>query len=206
MNTHPETSGRLIRWAHWYDAFTHVLSLGRIKHLRQQFLDFAQLRPSMSVLDVGCGTGELTLMAKTRVGHGRVVGIDAAPEMIAYARNKAAQAQIAVDIQLQPVERLAFPDSSFDVVLSSLMMHHLPDSLKSQALSEIRRVLKHKGALVIMDFRRPTTRWSHMLSTLVLHKHLATGVQDLEPLLHHAGFTAIDHGGTSGVIGFVRAT
>lgn len=73
MNTHPETSGRLIRWAHWYDAFTHVLSLGRIKHLRQQFLDFAQLRPSMSVLDVGCGTGELTLMAKTRVGH-RPVG------------------------------------------------------------------------------------------------------------------------------------
>ena len=57
-----------------------------------------------------------------------------------------------IEFQIGVIERLPFPDQTFDVVLSTLMMHHLPDPLKRQGLSEIARVLKPGGRLVIADF------------------------------------------------------
>ena len=56
------------------------------------------------------------------------------------------------------IEQLPFPDQTFDVVLSTLMMHHLPASLKRQGLAEIARVLKPGGRLVIADFKRKQER------------------------------------------------
>jgi demethylmenaquinone methyltransferase/2-methoxy-6-polyprenyl-1,4-benzoquinol methylase/phosphoethanolamine N-methyltransferase len=92
------------------------------------------------VLDVGCGTGALTLLAKKHTGSaGQVCGLDASPEMIEVARHKATRAHADVDFRVGVVEQLPYPDGSFDVVLSSLMMHHLPADLKPKALAEIRR-------------------------------------------------------------------
>jgi ubiquinone/menaquinone biosynthesis C-methylase UbiE len=65
---------------------------------------------------------------------------------------------VPIDLQIGVIEQLAFPDQTFDVVLSTLMMHHLPDDLKRQGLSEIARVLKPGGRLVIADFKSPEER------------------------------------------------
>ena len=202
----PATRGRLIRWAEYYDASVSLLMLGRRAQLRQRTVALAGIQPGERVLEVGCGTGDVALAASTYAGPGsRVAGIDPAPEMIAVARAKAARASRAVDFQVGVIEALAFPDATFDVVLSSLMMHHLPDDLKQDGLAEIARVLKPGGRVLIVDIKRPTGRLGRAMLTLMLHGGLERGVQDLPPMLHTAGFTHIEVGNTGfRTLGFVR--
>lgn len=152
--TAPQTTGTVIHWAKRYDFMVQFMAFGQARRLRRKSIEAAQITTGERVLDVGCGTGDLTLLAKEHAGStGQVCGVDAAPEMIDVARNKAARAKADVDFRVGVVERLPFPDDSFDVVLSSLMMHHLPDDLKPQALAEVRRVVKPGGRLLIVDFR-----------------------------------------------------
>jgi ubiquinone/menaquinone biosynthesis C-methylase UbiE len=176
-------------------------------------VDLARLQPGESVLDVGCGTGALTMLARERVGaSGKVYGIDAAPQMITVARRKAARHNLAIDFKVGLIEQLAFPDDSFDVVLSSLMMHHLPGELKRQGLTEIARVLKPGGRLLILDFQSRQARrnpsgikkhlrqhgGSHAFLAQLLHagKDLG-GIQALPPVMREVGFTHIEAGETS---------
>jgi ubiquinone/menaquinone biosynthesis C-methylase UbiE len=202
----PATSGRLIRWAKYYDTSVSVLTLGRRMRLRRQTVALARIQPGERVLEVGCGTGDVALAAAAQVGlAGVAAGIDPAPEMIAVARAKAARAGRAVDFQVGVIEALAFPNGAFDVVLSSLMMHHLPDDLKRRGLLEIARVLKPGGRLLIVDIKRPTSRLGRAMTTLMLHGGLEHGIQDLPPMLRAAGFTHVDTGATGfRLLGFVR--
>jgi ubiquinone/menaquinone biosynthesis C-methylase UbiE len=135
---------------------------GQWRELRQQTAALARVQPGEQVLDVGCGTGTLALEVAHCVGQaGRVVGIDPSPEQIARARTKAARRlgpNAPIEFQDGVIEQLAFPDQAFDVVLSTLMMHHLPAPLKRQGLVEIARVLKPGGRLVIADFTRKQER------------------------------------------------
>jgi ubiquinone/menaquinone biosynthesis C-methylase UbiE len=207
LEDHPAaTRGRLIRWANSYDPFVSLLTLGRHAQLRRTTVALARVQPGETVLEVGCGTGDVSIAARAQVGlTGAVSGIDAAPEMIAVARAKVARLGVAVDFQVGLIEALTFPAASFDVVLSSLMMHHLPDDLKRQGLAEIARVLKPAGRLLVVDFKRPTGHLGQAMNTLLLHGGLRTGVQDLPPMLHAAGFTDIDAGETEfRMLGFVR--
>jgi demethylmenaquinone methyltransferase/2-methoxy-6-polyprenyl-1,4-benzoquinol methylase/phosphoethanolamine N-methyltransferase len=88
--------------------------------MREQAADLAALRPGESVLEVGCGTSELTQRVRARVGPtGDVYGIDPSAEMIAVARQKSARAGLGIDYRVATIEALPFPDASFDVVLSS---------------------------------------------------------------------------------------
>jgi SAM-dependent methyltransferase len=118
--------------------------------------DLVGLQPGETVLDVGCGTGTLALVAKELVGEmGRVCGIDPSVQLLVGARRKAERASLLVDFQSGGIEQIPFADRSFDVVLSTFMMHHLSDDLKHQGLSEVARVLKSGGRLLIVDFKRP---------------------------------------------------
>ncbi len=84
--TTPKTKGILIRWPSWYDAMNRFLLLGRERQFRESTVDLAAITRDHTVLDVGCGTGNLTMAAKIHAGtDGEVYGIDAAPEMIQKA-------------------------------------------------------------------------------------------------------------------------
>jgi len=203
----PATKGITIHWAHQYDLAVKILLLGKDRSIRQKMLNLAHLQPGDNVLDVGCGTGDLTLLATSAAGPGGTVhGIDAAPEMIAVARQKAAQSGLAVDFQVGLIEKLAFPDNTFDVVLSSLMMHHLPEETKRQGLVEILRVLKPGGRLLVVDFKRPTSRLERLVQPLFFHHGMLIGVQDLPPLMETAGFERVETGAAGFLmLGFARA-
>lgn len=201
-----QTEGRLIRWAPYYDLVTILMTLGQAPRLRKRTVDQALIKPGDSVLDVGCGTGEVTLLAKTRAKHGSVYGIDPAPEMIAVARKKAASKNLDIDFRVGVIEALPFPDSSMDVVTSSLMMHHLPENVKVRGLAEIYRVLKPGGRLLIADFMRPTGSFlNHLFIAFARHQGLQKGIEDLQALLKEAGFSQLAQAKEKVlIIGFIR--
>jgi ubiquinone/menaquinone biosynthesis C-methylase UbiE len=220
FHSHPmeqpaQTEGSLIRWAPYYDFTVNLLTLGKARALRRMTVDQAWIKPGDSVLDVGCGTGEVTLLAKTRAKNGNVYGIDPAPEMIAVARKKAARKKLGIDFRVGVIEALPFPDESIDVVTSSLMMHHLPDDLKARGLAEIYRVLRSPepvsgrpgGRLLIADFMRPTgSLLNHLFIAFTRHQGLKSGIEDLQKLLRAAGFDQVTQlDGNVLIIGFVRA-
>ena len=202
-----QTEGRLIRWATHYDLAVNITTLGQAHRLRKMTVDQACISSGDSVLDVGCGTGEVTLLAKSHAKAGSVYGIDPAPEMIAVARKKAARKRLEIDFRVGVIEALPFPDSSMDVVTSSLMMHHLPENLKARGLAEIYRVLKPGGRLLIADFLRPTGSFlNHLYIAFTRHHGLRSGVEDLQAILRNTGFSQIDQLEEKVLtIGFVRA-
>jgi ubiquinone/menaquinone biosynthesis C-methylase UbiE len=202
-----QTEGTLIRWAPYYDLAVDLTTLGHARLLRKLTVDNAPIKPGDSVLDVGCGTGEVTLLAKTRAKDGKVYGIDPAPEMIAVARKKAAHKKLDIDFRVGVIETLPFPDASIDVVTSSLMMHHLPEDLKVRGLAEIYRVLKPGGRLLIADFMRPTGSFlNHIFIAFTRHQGLKSGIEDLEKFLKASGFTQIKQFDNNVlIIGFIRA-
>lgn len=161
---------------------------GQWRTLRRQTIALARLQPGEQVLDVGCGTGTLAIAAQRAVGRiGHVVGIDPSEQQIARARAKAARRHLPADFQIGVIEQLVFPDQSFDVVFSTLMMHHLPAPLKRQGVAEIARVLKPGGRFVIADFTHKQERQDQ-----ATHFHAGgSKLDDLLTLVQDAGFTDV---------------
>ncbi len=101
----PQTTGLVLNWGRRYDWLVQFMAFGQAGRLRRKSVEFAQIAPGESVLDVGCGTGDLTLRAKARAGTaGQVCGIDPGPEMIEVAHNKAARAGTAIDFRVGVIE------------------------------------------------------------------------------------------------------
>lgn len=186
----PETEGRLIRWASFYDFVTSFLTFGQARRLRIITIDNTGLKPGESVLDVGCGTGGVTLPAKERVGAtGKVAGIDPAPEMITVARHKAQRKKLEIDFRVGMIEALPFQDATFDAVTASLMMHHLPEQLQAKGLAEIYRVLKPGGRLLIADMVSTKSSTSQrVFSSFTLHHGIKFGIDQLLGMIEKADF------------------
>jgi ubiquinone/menaquinone biosynthesis C-methylase UbiE len=148
----PQTQGQVIRWPVLYELILWVITRGKEKAFRGFVTDQVSLQPGEAVLDVGCGTGTQALVAKEYVGKtGRVSGIEPSLEMVAYAQRKAARRGLSVDIQPGVIERLNYPDKSFDVILCIIVMHHMPDETKVEGIKEMARVLKPGGRLLVVD-------------------------------------------------------
>lgn len=174
-----------------YDWQAWALTLGRERKFRRLTLDLAELHFGDAVLDVGCGTGTLLIEAAKRVGpSGSAHGLDRSPEMLAHARRKAAKQSVTAIFVEGSADDLPFPDASFDVVLCTLMLHHLPAPMQATALVEMRRVLRPGGRIVIVDLQQPR-KLSAGLSFLALvhifHKGRSRGTapdwQRIEELL-----------------------
>ncbi|MEX0683713.1 MAG: methyltransferase domain-containing protein [Dehalococcoidia bacterium] len=189
----PQTEGATITWwARFYDPIAWLSSFGTISNVRKATIKAARLQPGESVLDVGCGTGDLTLRAARKVGaEARVAGIDASPDMIGVANRKAAAKGRKIDFRLAPIEDLPFADSEFDVALSSFMLHHLPDDLKVRGLAEVCRVLKPGGRLIAVDIK-PDGGPIGLFMKLVGHSLPDDYPDQLRSAITDAGFKAVE--------------
>jgi ubiquinone/menaquinone biosynthesis C-methylase UbiE len=167
--------GQMGSWARYYDLIMFFLTLGREKKLRQITLDLAQIKPGDKILEIGCGTGTLTLAIKERVGTtGEAKGIDIAPEMAEIATCKAARKGADVNIQVGSIEKIPFPENRFDKVLCSFMIFHMPEEVRLKGLKEIYRVLKSGGRLFILDGESKDKRYD---------------LRELAPILKSDSFT-----------------
>jgi ubiquinone/menaquinone biosynthesis C-methylase UbiE len=204
--TAPHTEGRLVRWARLYDLGTTLLSFGRLAALHRRIVELAGIRSGERILDVGCGPGRLAIVAGIAAGPaGEACGIDPAPEMVELARQRAAGTSVKARFEVAVVESLPYPPDYFDVVLSSLMLHHLPDEVKRRGLAEILRVLKPAGRLVAVDFgATPREGIGHLLCVLRLQTGWDHG-ERLRAMLREAGFDEVEMGPTGHrALAFVR--
>lgn len=117
----------------------------------------ADLRPGVSSLDVGCGTGTLALAVAAACPGLTTVGLDADPDVLGLAVGKAARTGSVVRFDQGLATALPYPDESFDHVFSSLMLHHLTGEERRAALREVVRVLKPGGRFHLVDWCRPHT-------------------------------------------------
>jgi len=127
----------------------------------------AEIQPGMKILDLGCGTGTLTVMIKQAHPAADVTGVDGDPVILAVARKKAALAGVNITLDKGLAFDLPYPDRTFDRVLSSLVFHHLTGENKQKAFDEILRVLKSGGELHLVDFGVQCTWLMRLLSGLV---------------------------------------
>ncbi len=195
--TVPHTHGVTMSWAApIYDAYCPWLGIG--PRFRRDTVRHAGIVAGEHVLDVGCGTGVLTRLAAEAVGSsGSVVGIDPSPGMIAVARGNKVKAASRAEFRLAAIEALPFPDATFNLALSSFMLHHLPPDVKRAGLREVHRVLKPGGRLLAVDIDRPANPlWWLLFWPLLFFHFTASNLRgEIPEFLRAAGFDPVEHVG-----------
>jgi SAM-dependent methyltransferase len=191
-----------------YDPFTRLIG---VESAHRKLADQAELESAGRVLEVGCGTGNLTLLVKRLRPHLEVVGVDPDPKALARASRKARRAGLTVKLDCGFADELAYSDASFDRVLSSLMFHHLDAGLRVASLQEARRVLRPGGSLHLMDFGGDT-RHLHGLARLARRSDALRDNWDdrIPALMREAGFSEPTETGQLGMhmgrLTYYRAT
>ncbi len=115
-----------------------------------------EIIPNDRILDFGCGSLTLSIMAAQRHPYAQFFGVDIDAKIIAIAKDKLSKLNLSIDVKQYDGSKLPYPDNSFNYVMSSLVFHHLTLRQKYLALEEIRRVLKPSGEFHIADFGKPT--------------------------------------------------
>ena len=149
-----EVRGMFDRIAGVYDLMNSAMTAGLHHQWRERAVDRAQVGPGSDALDVCCGTGDLALELRRRIGpDGRVVGSDFSEPMLELARRKSGDEGLPVEFGWADALDLPYGDGSFDAVTVGFGARNLADLEKG--LSEMGRVLRPGGRLVILEITRP---------------------------------------------------
>jgi ubiquinone/menaquinone biosynthesis C-methylase UbiE len=169
-----------------YDVFARLIGS---EAAHRQLVEQAGVEPGHRVLDIGCGTGNLTLLVKRLRPDAEVVGLDPDPKALRRARRKADERGLAVELDRGFADALPYADASFDRVVSAFMLHHLGPEEKAKTLREARRVLRPGGAFHALDFGG-TDHGAGIIGHLFHRAHF--GDQHRIPaLLREAGFAEV---------------
>ena len=151
MHRNKYVSALSLRWlTPFYDSLIErpMAALRMRKDLLAQIGDLAGKR----LLDVGCGTGTFPIMVQRAYPSATVTGLDGDPQILEIAQAKAANLGLDIRFSEAMSYKMPYPDGSFDVVVTSLMLHHLDLKAKQATANEMFRVLSPGGQLFGIDF------------------------------------------------------
>jgi ubiquinone/menaquinone biosynthesis C-methylase UbiE len=151
-----------------YDPFLWLLGADKAK---QPLIEQAKIEGGLRVLDIGCGTGSMAVVIKRMHPEAEVVGIDPDPAALSVSKRKAKRAGLSVEFDRGFADHMPYADASFDRVFSSFMFHHLAANEKTATLNEIRRVLKPRGSLHLLDFIHEHSAHSETKHGQLIHRH-----------------------------------
>ncbi|MFL0180619.1 MULTISPECIES: class I SAM-dependent methyltransferase [unclassified Mycobacterium] len=180
--------------------FDYVVALTRERLWRGLTVMHLAPRPGDTILDVGCGTGSLALLAARVEPQANIVGLDPDPEILAVARQKDAESESAGRVRwltgMGDDLVASVGAESMDGVTSSLVLHQCPMDIKRAILASMFAVLRPGGRLVIADFGLQRTPLMRLAFRFV---QFADGKTDTQPnadgvlpeLISAAGFTEV---------------
>lgn len=125
------------------------------RKFKSALINQIKIQANDKVLDFGCGSLTLSIMAARKHMAAEFHGVDIDEKILSIAKKKLARAGLTIQTRLYDGGRLPYPDNYFDRVMSSLVFHHLTLRQKYGALDEIMRVLKPSGTVHIADFGKP---------------------------------------------------
>ncbi|MGY0537985.1 class I SAM-dependent methyltransferase [Nocardioides sp. YJ-D4] len=135
-----------------YDLFTRF---ARVRALHERTVELARIEPGQSVLDVGCGTANLSFAVLRSVPGAVVTGHDPDAGALRIAARKAGRRGVRLSLVQGYADRLLPEDGSVDHVVSSLALHHVDDAGREGFAREAHRVLRPGGRVTIVDFGAP---------------------------------------------------
>ena len=148
----------------FYDRVNNLLGYG--KSFKRMALELSEIGDGEKVLDVGCGSATLLIEAKTRYPNSDFVGLDPDKQILQVAQRKLERAGVKARLMQGFAQELPFPPASFDLVISTLIFHHLSAPVKKEAIREIYRILKDKGRFLLADFGQPDNIFAKLLLNL----------------------------------------
>ena len=148
-----------------YDAVTRLAAPPNETKLRQQAIASIKRQPQR-ILDLGCGTGSLTLMLKQSFPQAEVIGLDLSPYMLTMAEYKAKQADLVITWQQGLAEATNFVPGEFDLISIAFLFHETPVQISQAILQECQRLLQPGGQIIILDGNQPRLRHTNWLIKL----------------------------------------
>jgi len=148
-----------------YDLANHVLSCGIDFYWRARAAKIVDTWHPHEIADLATGTGDLALAMQKKLPHAELAGVDVLPEMLEIARRKGVRRVVLADAM-----ELPFDDASFDCVTIAFGLRNLENC--SSALTEMWRVLKPKGHLLVLEFSMPTMPIVRAAYRFYLHRCL----------------------------------
>lgn len=169
-----------------YDLLTRLLGINKV---HEALVAQAELTEGMRILEIGCGTGNLTITAKRAHPGTEVIGSDPDPLALNRAERKV-RGSNGIRFERGYAQKLPYADAEFDRVLSSMMLHHLDDDVKADAAAEVFRVLRPGGRLHLVDIGGGMSANDGLVARLMMHnRHAAGNLGDAIPrLFRAAGF------------------
>lgn len=169
----------------------------REETFKRRLITQANIQPGQRVLDLGCGTGTLTILVKLLYPDANVVGLDGDPQVLEIANSKAVKAMVDISFDHGMAYHLPYSNSSFDRVLSSLVIHHLTIENKQRTMVEVYRCLRPSGEFHIVDFGQPRGVYGTLASHIIRRMERADdNIAGLLPeMMRAAGFSSVGEQG-----------